>query len=354
MNNLNKGSMKCTKFPAGAYTETRGNREDTLCNSFVETHSNKITKNNQFNLTRPAFRSGGIMYGNMNVPMLKNKRTGDGNKNMERNNFIAPPIKGREQLDFEKLQLQEKELQSNRNEIQLGDKTIEKLFKVQIQDPTDIAWINEYNARISAGETAEQLAQMPPLGRPQRQVSQMRNFGQQGLKTDDKLELLSASILQSGMANGPAMANLVASTAQILNDVTALGNFTQQQFNQLKTIISRLNVPKDYRVYGFTHKVFTWDQYKLEQGFINLYILSNLGAGRSFNEPLVSVQGDLSTLPMTINSMVSAMQRQGTRTKYLNVADKTVITQARLYTALNAGEDGGKLNGRDMPQNGWR
>ena len=353
MANIN--NRNCTKFPAGAYTETRGNREETLCNFAFKTNpQNIITKNNQFNIARPAFKSGAVMQGNMNVPMLKNKRTGDGDRNMERNNFIAPPIKGREQLDFEKLQAQEKELQSNRNEIQLGDKTIEKLFKVQIQDPTDIEWINEYNARISAGETAEQIAQMPPLGRPQRQVSQMRNFGQQGLKTDDKLELLSASILQSNTSNGADMAKLVASTAQLLNDANALGNFTQQQFNQLRVIINRLSIPKNYRVYGFTHKYFTWEQYRREQGFINLYILSNLGSDRSLNEPLISIQNDLSTRPMTISSMVSALQRQGTARKYLNVEQKTVMTQEQLYTALNAGEDGGKLNNRDMPQGGWR
>jgi hypothetical protein len=348
----------CSKFPSGAYVEKRGHREETLCNTDISGNVkfNKVNpvRDKQFNLARPAFKNGAVIVGNMNVPMLTNKRTGDGNRNIVRNNFISPPIKGREQLDFEQLQAQEKELQSNRNEIQLGDKTIEKLFKVQVQDPTDIEWINEYNTRIAAGESAEQLAQMPPLGRPQRQVSQMKNFGQQGLNAKDRIELLSAAVLQSNTANGAEMANLVASTAQLVSNIDVLNQFTQSQFNQLRVIIGRLNVPKNYRVYGFTHKYFTWEEYKVQQGFINLYILSNLGSDRSLDEPLISVQADLSTRPMTISSMVSALQRPNTSRKYLNVEQKIVITQPQIYDALNAGEDGGRLGGRAMPQGGWR
>jgi hypothetical protein len=115
-----------------------------------------------------------------------------------------------------------------------------------------------------------------------------------------------------------------------------------------------LNVPKYYRVYGFTHKYFTWEEYKVQQGFINLYILSNLGSDRSLDEPLISVQADLSTRPMTISSMVSALQRPSNSRKYLNVEQKTVITQPQIYDALNAGEDGGRLGGRSTPPSGWR
>jgi hypothetical protein len=269
----------CSRYSTGAYVEKQGIREDALCNKGF----NNVNVDKQFNLNRPAFRSGTLARGTANVSLPKNRRNGTGNRNLQRNNFISPSIKGREEIDFEKLQAQD--ISEGGVVVQLGDKTLEKLFKVQIEDDSDIEWIDEYNRRLAAGESAEQLRQMPPLGRAQRQVSQMKNIGQ---SSNNKIEMLSAMVLQGNTENKRDLATLIAATAEVLGNIENLEKISIQQYNQIRVIIGRLNIPKNYRVYGFTHRIFNWDQYREQQGFINLYLLSNVFAERSLGQPLIS------------------------------------------------------------------
>ena len=146
---------------------------------------------NQFNINRPAYRSATSTIDKMgSVHLPQNERTGIGNRTIIRPNFISPPIKGREVLNFEKLQATD--IEQSGIKVQLGDKTIEKLFKVYINDPTDVKWIEEKNRRLQAGETEEEIERNPPQGRPQRKVSKMTNFGAQGLSIQDKIEQLKS------------------------------------------------------------------------------------------------------------------------------------------------------------------
>ena len=215
-----------------------------------------------------------------NVELPPNIRGNDGNWNMKRNNFIAPPIKGREMIDFEKIQAQDI---SGGIEVQFGDKTSENIFKVQVEDTTDVEWIDEYQRRLKAGDTAQDLINSPPLGRPQRQVSKMRNFGEQGQSVNDKIELLSAVVLQGNTETiyKEQMARILVATAQILDSEENLRSLTQENFQTLERIIDRMFIPKDWRANKFTHELYNVDQFRAQQGLINLYLLSNLPADRS-------------------------------------------------------------------------
>jgi hypothetical protein len=281
----------CSKFPSGAYVEKRGHREDALCNADTSGNVkfNKVNVDNQFNLARPAFKYGAVLVGNMNVPMLKNKRTGDGDRNMIRNNFISPPIKGREQLDFEQLQAQEKELQSNRNEIQLGDKTIEKLFKIQVPDTTDVLWVTEYNKRKNNGETAAQLEQNPPLGRPQRQVSQMKNFAQQGQTLENKVEMVQAAVLQGNVESNKEMGQIAYQITALLSNVNNLQQMSEAQLRSIHQSIARLNIPKQWQAsFRDLGRVINQETFNANKGPLVMFLLSNIPSKRPLNEPLVS------------------------------------------------------------------
>jgi hypothetical protein len=231
-----KTKMKCSKFSTGAYVEKLGVREKALCNKGF----NNVNVDKQFNWNRPAFRSGDRANVNNNVEMPKNKRSGDGNRNMVRNNFISPPIRGREELDFEKLQAQD--ISEGGIKVQLGDKTIEQLFKIQVPDPTDIEWINEYNRRIAANETPDDLAQMPPFGRPQRQVSQTKNFAQQGMQLNERVDMLSAAVLQGRTESKEDMGRVMASIANILGSVRDVEQLTSANFSSLRRVIASINI----------------------------------------------------------------------------------------------------------------
>ena len=343
--------MKCSKFSTGAYVEKLGVREKALCNKGF----NNVNVDKQFNWNRPAFRSGDRANVNNNVEMPKNKRTGDGNRNMVRNNFISPPIRGREELDFEKLQAQD--ISEGGIKVQLGDKTIEQLFKIQVPDPTDIEWLDEYNRRIDDGETPDDLVAMPPFGRPQRQVSQTKNFAQQGESVNNQVEILTAAVLQGHTETKEQMAEITASVARILGSNNNLQQLSRSNMGSLQEIIRRMNVPKNYRSAGFLHQLFDLAQYRNEQGLVNLYLLSNVPADRTLNNPLVKYDAQGVVLSRTpITGVVNALQAVPARNvvgHFLNLGDRSIIPRSTAIRLVQSGVDNGQLGGRDPPPGGW-
>jgi hypothetical protein len=69
----------------------------------------KVRQGTQFNINRPGFKAGAIFNHTSSIPppLQPNNRTGDGNRKLIRNHFVAPAIKGRQVLSFETLQAQD-------------------------------------------------------------------------------------------------------------------------------------------------------------------------------------------------------------------------------------------------------
>ena len=343
----------CKKYSSGSYIETRGIVEDALCEKPL---FNKINEGSRFVINRPSFKSGivNIKKGDVKIPI--NNRKGLGNYDITRNNFIAPPIKGREALNFERLQAQD--IETGGIKVQLGDKTIEKLFKIQVEDPSDKEWIAEKNRRLNAGETPEQIEQTPPLGRPQRKISRMVNFGAQGLSIEDKIEQLNSAITQGHADSKKDVGELTANVALLLGNVGQLRNMTQSGFNQLNQLIRQMTVPKHWRAMGFTHRLFNLRQYREDAGLINLYILSNLSnlpGGRTFKEPLISYNeaGDIVGRTTFLNMVqnLGSKVRGNARVpgRYLDLETKAIIPFKAAVMLANSGVDNGQLNGQDPP-----
>lgn len=344
----------CKKFSSGAYIEARGEQEDALG---CDVKFNRTRQGQPFSIQRPSFKSGTVVKPNIPVKRLDgNDRDGMGNKRIVRNNFIAPQIRGREVLNFERLQATD--IEQAGIKVQLGDKTIEKLFKVQVGDPTDITWLEEKARRIAEGETEEQLKQNPPLGRPQRSINKMVNFGAQGLSVDDKIESIKAAVEQGNADNRNEMAQVIAQTALILGNIGNLRNITQTGMNNLRQAIRRMFVPKNWRAMGFTHRIFSLDQYKEQAGLINLFILSNLSdlpGDRSFERPLISYdeQGneigrtDFVNMVQNLTSRLKGGRRRPGR--YLDLQNKSIIPLNVAVNLVNSGVDGGQLNGQNPP-----
>lgn len=340
----------CKKFSSGAVVERRGTVEDALCLKKF----NKTRQGQPFSLQRPAFRSGTVVEPDKSIPRLgSNNRDGTGNKLITRNNFIAPEIRGREVLSFERLQATD--IEQAGIKVQLGDKTIEKLFKVQVGDPTDRTWLEERTRRLAAGETEEQLRENPPLGRPQRTINKMVNFGAQGLSVDDKIESIKAAVEQGNADNRNEMGQIIAQTALLLGNLGNLRNITQTGMNNLRLTIQRMFVPKHWRAMGFNHRIFSLDQYKEQAGLINLFVLSNLPQGRTFEEPLVSYddQGnvvgrtDFVNMAQNLASRISGGRRRPGR--YLDLETRAIIPLNVAVNLVNGGVDNGQLNGQNPP-----
>ena len=318
---------------------------------------NRIRGGQAFSIKRPSFRAGEIDEPT-SVPALKpNSREGLGNRDITRPNFISPSIKGREALNFERLQAQD--ISEGGIKVQLGDKTIEKLFKVQVDDPSDIAWIEEKTRRLAGGETEEQINLRPPFGRPQRKISQMKNLGAQGLSIDDNIEMLKSAVSQGNADNRTEMAQMIANTAGLLGNIGNLRNITQTGMNNLNTAIRRMFVPKHWRAMGFQHRYFSLDQYRAQAGLINLYLLSNLSDlpdGRTFETPLITYNAQGNVVGRaSIIQLTNSLQPRGNNNvnrrpgKYIDLQLKAIIPLNVVVNAVNAGADGGQLNGQNPP-----
>ena len=302
---------------------------------------------NQFNINRPAYRSATTTIDKMgSVHLPQNERTGIGNRTIIRPNFISPPIKGREVLNFEKLQATD--IEQSGIKVQLGDKTIEKLFKVYINDPTDVKWIEEKNRRLQAGETEEEIERNPPQGRPQRKVSKMTNFGAQGLSIQDKIEQLKSAIDQGHSESKTDMANVIAQTAQVLNNMNELRKLTTTGYNELKQLVNRLHVPKHWKGMGFEHRIYSLNQYRQEAGMINLFLLSNIP---NINAPLniVNENGNITGKTNLVN-MVQNLSKTGNRPeRYLDLQNRAIIPLNIAVELANSGVDGGQLDDKLPP-----
>ena len=300
---------------------------------------NPVDVGSQFELKRPAFKSGTVADKTPDVSLPMNIREGDGNWVMKRNNFLAPPIKGREQLDFEKLQAQD--IATAGIKVQLGDKTIQQLFKVQIQDITDVEWLDEYARRLALGESADQLKNRPPFGRPQRQVSQMKNFSQQSNNVNDRVELLSAVVLQGFTDTRQKSAQVMAAVAALLNNINNLSQMTKDNFDAIRIIIERLAIPKDWRSAGLPQRLYSLRQYRLNQGFVNLYLLSNIPTGRTVNFPLVGITDVRTPRDVSLVQIVNSLQSG----KFLDIETRTIISRDAAAELVRNGVDGGLLDG---------
>ena len=91
---------------------------------------NKVNLTPQFEFKRPSFLAGTVKNGVDVIGSIKNRREGNGNWELKRNNFLAPQIKGREMIDFEKLQAQD--ISEGGIKVQFGEEhRIEEVYWVK-------------------------------------------------------------------------------------------------------------------------------------------------------------------------------------------------------------------------------
>ena len=327
-------NTRCVKYE-NANVLPEGTIEDALCASnFQKEKQGKI-----FEFKRPAFKSG-IEKTKQSNPHFENIRTGTGNYNIQRNNFLAPGIKGREAIDFEKLQLQD--IETAGIKVQLGDKTLQQLFGIQVEDKTDKAWLDEYNRRKAAGETDAQINAMPPFGRPQRKVNKNVNFAAQGLALDDRLELLKTAMSSNHIENKAELAKISTSIAVILGDQQNLEALTTNNLNEIRNLANRLHIPRDYISAGFTERIVSWEQYQLQMGLINMFLLTSAPKNR-INYPIKNVAGDRY---LKLSSILQTLKNRGGQ--YLDLLQLKIISLDEAKALADAGIDMGRLNDVDI------
>ena len=320
----------------------------TLQPSFQE-----IKKGSIFGFDRPAFKANTVTINDPIKPFdmsTLNRRSGIGNNTILRQNFLAPDPAPRSAYDFE---LQDKiRRQQEGLTVKLGDKTLSDLFKVVTVDPDDKEWLAEYNRRLGAGETKEQLKNNPPFGRPQRPLTKMVNFAeassQSALNVSDKLDLISASLTSTSDS---------AKLADIMLLIDKIDTFTQENYITMTEILRKTNaIPSAPELFfgssGY-HRFWSIDQYRASEPKLMMYILTNSKTGDP-TKPIISISG----IPITRQELVMVLTPKrdvydsdgnilsiNGNNAYLDINNLRVVDRDFVVNAVNGGADSGQING---------
>lgn len=317
VNRMNTGTRKnegdkTFKIISGTYENTTEVEAVPNNRQFEKIKTGHIHK-----INRPAFKYKEQKIPNEQVPMYVSKRTGTGNYNIRRSKFKAEPIRPRD-LNFEKMELQS--LADAGIPVSIGDKTLDKLFAVQIKDPSDGEWLLEVERRKQAGETDEQIAANPPFRREQRTITKNINFATTGLKLEDKIELLQTAVMSNSVETQQELTDVITSITLILKEVEQLNN---NQTKAMGDIISRLNIPLDPFEAGLTQRIYTAGEYGQNVGLINAYIYARARrTGLNLDSPVDGKSGN----PIKLSSLGTLLS-QGKGDTFLDVVDMKLVNR---------------------------
>jgi hypothetical protein len=303
----------------------------------------RVRVNNIHTLQRPSYRAGTKSTPNVRTVELPPQiRSGIGNRNITRINFTAPRISARNPVDFDKLNAVN--LAQFGNKVQLSDKTINELIRVNVPDERDFAWLAEKRRLVALGSDAL------PFGRKQREVQKRINFGKASLGLQDSIAAVSAAVDSGIIENRTQQVAMGVELAKILSSVLNVEKLSNAQMAKLTAAASRLSIPKNWRA-SFSHRFWTASQIRDKSGELALYLLSTFGtaAGRSPNKPLMSYNsGSKNYVPMGLQAMFIQAPKKGADQRILDIQTGNIEPISRVLPAIRAGEDGGRIDGKPL------
>ena len=349
------------KKPFYKINET-GEKEPTLISSFQ-----KLKSGHTSYIERPSIKGNVIKKGiteEDKQPLSLNKRSGIGNYSMLRQSFLQENVAGRIAIDFEKIE--QMRTADEGTKIKLGDKTLKDLFQITTVDPMDKEWIAEYNRRIAARETKEQIELNPPFGRPQRPLQKMINLGemtgemtqQNNLNKDEVIKLIHQTALSA--PNIPDVADIVAQLMLFVDDKNKINQLTTENTRLIAQSVQQLNVvSKDAATYlgADYHRFWSVEQLSDDLGRLMLFILSNYNDyTKDINKPVYSAPGN----PISIRTLISqlSIKFKGTddnkndidqHEKYFDLDNLAIVLRDYVVGEVNAGADKGLIDGKAAP-----
>ena len=327
-------------------------------NSYKGVRFNK-TRTTRCDLERPAFRAGATYVETRPADDISNinKRRGTGNRQIIRPAFLAPPIKPRQVISFDKLQTLD--IEQAGQKVQLSDTSLKKMFDVELPDDQDTKWLAEkerltqqYRANgMSQRDIDRELQVNKPLGREQRTITQRRNIGQSELSTANKLKEISEEIKSGNVQSRAQQATMAGQLAEILDNVEDVAALSFEQLENLGRDLARIGVPTNHKRLGLIPRFVDNDYYLDNAGMINLLLFSKVRESpntNQYNYDLIcknygSTQNGLPAIKLT--SMVSQLSRTADR-RYLDLERGGTINLNQLRGA--AGGTRGGFNSPDF------
>lgn len=332
-----------------------------------------MKKGKPFIIERPAFKKGtasAIIDEGKRTANLQNNRSGLGNNLIIRQSFETPNVRPRQATAYALQELLAQQQQGIK--VQLGDKTLRDLFKLVTVDPDDKVWLavyaTEFKRLIDEGksedEAKEILKASPPLGRPQRPMTKMVNFGsvvdlsqKSSLSLNEKLDALAVAI------SSLSAVELPTTLAKVMAMLVGIESFTPEQCAKISALLdSTKAVPTDYSStdYGLGHAIFSYDQYiSSDMPLIKTFLGANIPEGLQPHRPVFNSDGSpisWKQIQQILRLPYNAVDQAGepiltpNYQYYLNLQERRIMTRAdTLDLVNNAGVDSGKLNGENPP-----
>lgn len=254
---------------------------------------------NQFWIKRPTFKEGTVNNSYADPQLPKNMRDGLGNRDITRNNFLAPAIKARFTGDFDKLQaLDISEVGKPEG---ITDNKLGYFTQIKVPDPNDFKWLREkarleaeYTARFTAaGFPAGEIPAMvgreleinKPLGRDQRTINKTSNdIANSKLNTAEKLREIIQEVRNGRADNQAGRIAVTAQLIQILADTQAINALTQGQLVGLGQALARIGIPTEHKRLGLIPRFVDNAFYLQNAGMINLLLFSKVRESPNNNQ----------------------------------------------------------------------
>jgi len=275
---------------------------------------------------------------------IKNNRSGTGNRNITRPMFKAPPVQPRRPISFDKLQLLNEELFGKK--VQLSEKTLSRLFDVKIPDSSDTAWLSEKrrltmvmkreNPNITLTQIAERFLTNPPLGRPQRTVTESRNITDQGISIESKLNILKNKIASGRAESRDQQAEILGQFALVLGNAVEINQMSAKRLEELGVSLAALNVPLVPKQMGIDARIVDEVYYDdaRNSGLINIYFLSQALRDDevTLDKPVKNVTGSRDPI-IKLSAMNTAVRRADGK-RYIDLNDRKLLTKDEMRAAV--------------------
>jgi hypothetical protein len=274
-----------------------------------------------------------------------------GNREITRPNFMAPKIRGRDALDFERLNATN--IAQFGRKVQLSDETLDKLLGIDIPDPQDKKWLAEKSRRKALGESEEDLKANPPLGRPQRTVRKVVNIASVNLSINERLSVIKALMDANQTESALERTRLGAEIARVFNRVIGIEALSQAQQQQILEALVRIKMPINWRQTGLKHRLWTARQFDNSVGLLQIFLLNNVAestirlhrAGLMEEDVSLSAERPVMGIGGAPIKMSSVRSRLG-EGQVLDIETRTMLSKNDAVAWARGGIDGGMLDGK--------
>lgn len=331
-----------------------------------------ISAKDQFNINREAFKGGTKFI--QTEPAQKidhiNIRNGLGNRHIERVNFMAPNIMGRNVKAFpmiESMSVDQAGLFTDKSEL----KKLKGKYLVRVPDPTDIVWLRakkdmedqfraqfrqsfpDYSKDEIDALVEREMRSNKPLGRDQRYITkEVESIAQTNLSFSKKLDEIKQEIMDGRGESNNQRRVLMGQIMMAIGDIRVLESSivaNRSVAQDLENIFLRLNVPSDYKAFGIEPRFIDKKFFQANESLITLLLLSKVIrspnksdiAGDEYNLSVPVL--NFSKNPQTgrpaskISSMIAALGRAGNDKRYLDLDVGGLIPFNKLADFYNSG-----------------